>query len=122
MLFALLGLPLAACTSAPAERLPEGTWTGTFTPMNHPDMHAPVTYDVRYADAALALSITAPDGTPLPARDVAYTADALRFTFDEPDANVPLDCTLDAEATGFAGRCTDAEGKWARFTMRPPEK
>lgn len=114
-----LALLLAACGSS--SRLEEGRWTGALTPMNHPNMENPVTYDVSYAGDALAVYLVGPGGATVPTRDLLLTADTLYFTFDEPEENVPLDCALGREEDGFAGRCTDADGKWARFTMRPPE-
>ena len=123
---------MAACASTPsgpsppnaaldADRLPEGTWTGGLTPMNHPDMVTPITYDVAYDGDRLRLVLLGPGGAPMPARDAALRGDTLHLVFDEPDAGVPLECALARRpAGGFAGRCTDAEGKWARFTMAPP--
>lgn len=122
-------LTLAACApaddAAPAAeapvRLAEGTWTGGLTPMNHPEMITPLTYDVAYEDGALSLVLGGPGGAPMPARDAELREDTLYFMFDEPDAGVPLTCALGREDAGsFVGRCTDADGKWARFTMVPP--
>lgn len=116
--FALLAL--AACASP--ERLDEGRWTGTLTPMNHPEMANPVAYDVGYAGDTLRIALVGPGGGTLPTRDVRLTADTLHFAFNEPEEQVPLRCALGREPTGgFAGRCTDASGQWARFTMQPPE-
>lgn len=117
--FATLCL-LAACgTSA---QLEEGRWTGALTPMNHPDMANPVVYDVRYEGRALHIELIGPGGAAVPTREVRLEADTLRFTFDEPEEGVPLRCALGREgAGGFEGRCADAAGKWAEFTMRPPE-
>lgn len=114
-------LALAACVSTSS--LPEGRWTGALTPQRHPEMETPVAYDVRYEGDALAIDLIGPGGTPVPTRDVRLTPDALLFAFDEPEEGVPLDCRLERDGGGsFAGRCTDAEGQWARFTMRPPEE
>jgi hypothetical protein len=109
----------AGCTPTPD--LTPGRWTGTLTPMNHPDMRTPVAYDVRHADGALALDVVVSADTHLPARELRLSADSLFFVFDEPDAGVPLACAWGRDGAGFAGRCTDASGKWARFTMQPPE-
>lgn len=111
-------VPLAAC--GPSTRLEEGRWTGTLTPMNHPEMANPVAYEVRYEDDALTIDLAGPGGASLSTRDLRLTADSLYFTFDEPEEDVALDCALGRDADGFVGRCTDAEGKWARFTMQPP--
>ena len=121
----VLALLLAACgASVQAQDLQEGTWTGTLTPMNHPEMATPLTYDVRHAGDSLAISLRAtgsPD--PITARDIALTADTLSFAFNEPEADVLLRCTLGRqEDRSYAGRCADAEGKWAAFTMISPNQ
>lgn len=118
-LYAALTL-LAACGTS--SQLQEGRWTGALTPMIHPDMANPVAYDVRYEAGALHIDLVGPGGAAVPTRDVRLAADTLRFTFDEPEERVPLRCALGRDgAGGFAGRCADPTGKWARFTMRPPE-
>ena len=104
------------------DRLAEGRWSGTLTPMNHPEMENPIAYDVGYEGDDLRIDLVGPDGAALPTRDVRLTADTLFFVFDEPEENVPLRCALARDETDhLAGRCTDASGKWARFTMQPPE-
>ena len=110
----------AACgTSAELE---EGRWTGALTPMNHPNMANPVVYDVRYEGRVLHIDLIGPGGAAVATREIRLETDTLRFTFDEPEEGVPLRCALARdEAGGFAGRCADVEGKWAGFTMRPPE-
>ena len=120
LLCASLLLTLAACDSP--DRLTEGRWTGTLAPMNHPEMANPVAYAVDYEGDALTIDLVGPDGAALPTRDVRLTTDTLYFVFGEPEANIPLRCALGREnPEGFAGRCTDAAGQWARFTMLPPE-
>lgn len=119
-------LLLAACTSPRPEatqpaRLQAGLWTGGLTPMNHPDMVTPLTYEVAYPDDGLAIVLNGPGGTAMVAREAALQDDTLRFVFEEPEEGVTLRCALGAEPTGsFAGRCTDPGGQWARFTMVPP--
>jgi hypothetical protein len=120
-LCASLLFTLAACGSP--DRLAEGRWSGTLTPMNHPEMANPIAYDVGYEADALHIAVVGPEDTALPTRGVRLTADTLYFAFDEPEENVPLRCALGREnADHFAGRCTDTAGKWARFTMQPPEQ
>lgn len=69
-------------------------------------MANPIAYDVRYAGEVLIINLIGSDGTVLPKRE----------------EEVPLRCALGRDGSGgFAGRCADASGKWARFTMRPPE-
>ena len=112
-------LPEAAGAEAPT--LETGTWTGGLTPMNHPDMTMPMTYDVRRDADGLAISLAGEQGEMTPTHDVALDGDTLRFAFNEPEENVLLTCALGRQAdASYAGRCTDAEGKWAHFTMVPP--
>jgi hypothetical protein len=119
-------LSLSACASvptdsSPASALPEGTWTGTVTPMNHPDRPTPITYEVSTEGGALSVVLRGLDGQGLPVRAALLSGDTLRFQFNEPEGNLPLDCALVRLPTGtFDGRCADADGRWARFTMVPP--
>lgn len=109
---------LAACQSAPI--LDAGRWTGTLTPMNHPDMATPVAYDVQYEGTRLVIDLIGPNGTTTPTRRPRLDGDTLFFSFEEPEEQVRLDCALGrADTEAFAGRCADAAGKWARFTMIP---
>ena len=122
LLFVLL-LSAAACAS-PERPLPEGTWTGGLVPMNHPEMHSPIAYLVRYQGDDLVLSLTGPDGSggTMATRSVRLAQDTLYFAFDEPEQNMPLRCALGRQPDGsFVGRCTDPSGKWARFSMIPPD-
>jgi hypothetical protein len=97
--------------------LPEGQWTGGLVPMNHPDHMTPLTYTVRRDGEVLAITL----GDTIPTRAVRLQGDTLRFQFNEPEEGVLLDCALGRQEDGsFAGRCTDAGGQWARFTMVPP--
>ncbi len=113
---------VAACGNSP--RLEEGRWTGALTPMNHPDMANPVQYDVSYDGDVLTLLLIGPDGDSVRTDNPRLVEDTLFFTFDEPEEDVRLDCALgrrSAAEGGFAGRCTDPTGQWARFTMNPPD-
>ena len=109
---------VAACSAQPASpTLQEGTWTGGLTPMNHPDMVMPLTYEVSRAAGDLTITIVNQD-LRTAARDVRIDGDTLRFVFNEPEGDVALTCALGRQpGAGYAGRCTDAAGKWARFTM-----
>lgn len=115
---------LAACAATP--EVEEGRWTGTLTPMNHPEMETPVGYDVRHADEGLSIVVIGPGGERMPARRPRLEGDTLTFSFVEPAAQVLLTCTLArtrapaSPTAGFAGRCVDPTGKWAQFTMRRP--
>jgi hypothetical protein len=121
----LLASPLllstVACSNTSQPNLETGTWTGTLTPMNHPEMANPVTYAVDYPDGTLSIDLIGPGGASLPTRSIHYTADSLHYAFDEPEEGVTLRCALGRQPNdGFAGRCTDANGQWAHFTMVPP--
>ena len=120
--FALLFL-VACSASAQAQDLQEGAWTGTLTPMNHPEMATPLTYDVRHIGDSLAISLqTVGASDPIAARGIVLAADTLLFAFNEPEADVRLRCAFGRQEDGsYAGRCADAEGKWAAFTMVPPK-
>lgn len=117
----LVGVVLMACPSG-ASRLQDGRWTGTLTPMNHPDMQTPIALDVRTTGGSIEIVILGPDGGTLPAREIDFDDDTLAFTFDEPEAGIPLRCDWTRQPDGgFAGRCTDPEGKWAHFEVDPAE-
>jgi hypothetical protein len=89
--------------------------------MHHPEMVNPVTYDVRYSEGTLAIDLIGPNDTRIPTRAVHLSTDSLHYRFDEPEEGVTLQCALGHRADGhFDGRCTDAAGQWARFTMMPP--
>lgn len=115
---------LGACASTRSEapaRLTEGTWTGDITPMNHPEMRSALLYQVSYEGERLNIVIEGADGQVLPTREANLRDDELTFVFTEPEANMLLTCSLERQlAGGFAGRCSDPDDKWARFTMIPP--
>lgn len=113
---------LAACTAG-TPGLEAGTWTGHLTPMNHPEMQTPLTYEVAHGASGPTLAIGGPEGGAIPAHGVALTADTLSFVFDEPEEGVTLTCALAPHSDGrYEGRCTAPDGKWARFTMIPPAR
>jgi hypothetical protein len=114
----ILALLLAACTQSPA--LQEGRWSGTLTPMNHPEMANPVAYEIQRVDGRLSIDLIGPSGHRMPTRHPRLEGDSLFFSFEEPEEQVQLGCALGRVERGFAGRCADGDGKWARFTMEPP--
>lgn len=117
---------MASCTSideTTTPRIQAGEWAGGLTPMNHPEMETPLRYGVSYEDDSLRIVLYGPDITAMPAQDAALTGDTLRFSFEEPEENVRLDCALGRRSDNrFEGRCSDDGGKWARFTMIPPSE
>ena len=49
---------IAACSTQPPSRtLQAGTWTGSLTPMNHPDMALPLSYEVKQTGQTLAITL-----------------------------------------------------------------
>lgn len=116
----ILILFLSTCTSQ--SRLEEGRWTGTLSPMNHPEIDNPVAYEVSYSDDELSVSVLGPGGETITTQNPVFEGDTLFFSFNEPEEQVLLNCAL-ARTNGmsFEGRCSDTEGKWARFTMEPPQ-
>jgi hypothetical protein len=84
-------------------------------------MANPVAYEVRHEDGALAVDLIGPGGTAIATQAPRLEGDTLRFAFREPEEGVRLRCALGRDGErGFAGRCTDNGGQWARFTMVPP--
>ncbi len=119
VLLALTTCLLIGCQSN--GKLETGRWTGSLTPMNHPEMENPLSYNVSYADDELAIDIIGPDSTVMRARDPRIQNDTLHFSFKEPEEQVLLTCKMAGNGDNrFAGRCTDKSGKWAYFTMRYP--
>ena len=106
----------------PPPLLPEGKWTGTIVPLNQPDLRSEVYYRVSYEGQALTIVIGMTGMESRAARDVVVTTDSLKFVFDEPEGDVPLECGLGLHSTGnYEGLCADSGGKSAYFTMRPPD-
>lgn len=106
--------------------LTPGLWTGTLAPEHHPEQTTDLSYDVSYPEVDpedhLILHLIAPNGARIPTRDAHLDSDTLRFAFNEPEAGMPLTCALGRDGEGFAGRCTDARGQGAWFTMEPPPR
>lgn len=118
----LLGAILILIGCQSNEKLEAGRWIGSLSPMNHPEMENPLTYDVSYADDALVIDIIGPNSTVINTREPRVQNDTLYFSFPEPEEQVLLACKLaDIGDKEFAGRCADKSGKWAYFTMRYPK-
>jgi hypothetical protein len=89
--------------------------------MNHPDISYPIEYVVSYNRDNLILSIVGPDSVLVPTQDERIEGDSLFFSFTEPEQRALLKCAFGKKETGeFTGKCTDTSGKWAQFTMVPP--
>ena len=111
---------IAACNSS--TELREGRWSGHLSPMNHPDMTIPVSYNVAYSLNKLDITIIGSNGAPVKARNPHIKEDTLYFAFNEPEEQVLLECALARQnSSEFSGKCVDSSGKWAQFTMAAPE-
>ena len=118
----LLGILLLPACSAP-ETLPDGRWTGSLTPMNHPEMRTPLSYTVSHPDGVLAISMDGPGGEGMPFINPVFELGSLSYAFIEPEGGNRLRCRLDQQPDAtLEGRCTDPSGKWALFRMVPPEQ
>ncbi|HEX9658974.1 MAG TPA: hypothetical protein VGA18_01700 [Rhodothermales bacterium] len=116
-----LGIATSGCDQPPPV-LTEGKWTGAVVPLNHPDLRSEVYYRVSYEGQDLTILIGMMGMESRAAREVVVTTDSLKFVFDEPEGDVPLDCALGLHPTGnYEGLCADSAGKSAYFTMRPPD-
>lgn len=121
MKYLILPLLLLLVTCESDSKLQEGHWTGTLTPMNHPEMHNPVSYNVSYKENILTIELVGPGGNLIKTEKPRFQNDTLFFAFREPEEQMLLTCAFAEDSkTGFTGRCTDETGKWAQFTMQPP--
>jgi hypothetical protein len=119
-LFALtLVTLLTLSTGLRAQTLAPGTWTGSVTDPGGDE--APVKYEVTVAGDTLHINMTVdvPDGPPAFAfSNVHFDQGKLVFTWN---ANVDINCSLDpVDGGGYAGTCTDSEGKSGQMKMIPP--
>jgi len=114
-------ISFASIISGSAQSLHLGDWTGTLTPMNHPDMHLPMKYIVSEDNDNVTLTLVTENGTTTEARNIKMTKSTLAFVFNETDANVELTCHFNKDKVGrYKGKCQDKMGKWGLFTMIPP--
>jgi len=111
-------LPLVAFTTAHAQKLEPGKWTGTVAPPGEQAMD--VTYDVTMKGDTIGIAVNAGEHGTFTFNDVKLDADTLTFWF-APGPRV--ECTLKRAETGaFAGECRDPEGGIATMAMIPPKK
>ena len=116
----ILMFGLAAPTAA-QDGLEAGMWTGT---MFSPDgVVFDLSYDVSYADDALAIEMIPPADLGvgnIMFGDPMHDQDTLVFTLDVEDLH--LNCTLMAQDNGqFEGECVGPSGEAGPMTMIPPE-
>jgi hypothetical protein len=121
-IFALAACSASTLAAQDAPTLLElGVWSGSLTPMHHPDAPTPLGIAVSGSVGSQAIEIRGPGDLVLPTHDVAVSEAGVVFSFLEPEADVPLRCDLRFDHGGtLTGRCTDPDGKWARLTLRPP--
>lgn len=104
-LLPVLALLSASCSFSPTgQPLKQGRWAGTLTPMNHPGMENPVSYEVRYSWKDLLIKLIGPDGVPIATHSPRLEADTLYFSFKEPEEQVLLNCVLAGHGT-TGGSC-----------------
>jgi len=103
------------------QKLSVGRWSGYLTPMNHPEMQAPISYLVDYINNELQISIIGPGNSIIPANNTFLTTDTLYFSFYEPEEQLRLQCALGrSEEISYSGKCIDDSGIRAIFTMNEP--
>lgn len=113
---------ICSCNSTDTDQIPQGTWTGYLSPMNHPEMKNEVSYNIQYVEDELQIELIGPGGNPIQTKSPQVKNDSLFYSFDEPEEGVSLNCTLSKKESGaFEGPCTDPSGKWAYFSMIPPQ-
>ena len=109
-----------AATSAGAQEIEPGAWTGTLTPPG--GAVVPVTYEVSDANGALSIVMNNPQLGDIEFNDARLEGDQLTFWFT-PGTRV--ECTLTRkEDRSFDGGCSDgrgADGQGA-LTMTPPSR
>jgi hypothetical protein len=109
-----------AATSAGAQEIEPGAWTGTLTPPGGADVA--VTYEVGDANGALSIVMNNPQLGDIEFNDARLEGDQLTFWF-APGTRV--ECTLTRkEDRSFDGSCSDgrgADGQGA-LTMTPPSR
>jgi hypothetical protein len=116
----LLGLTLVASLALSsglrAQTLAPGTWTGSV--IDPGGEEAAVTYEINMTGDTLHINLVIPEGPSFAFSNIHFDQGKLVFTWN---ANVDINCSLDpAEGGGYAGTCTDSEGKSGQMKMIPP--
>ena len=65
-------------------RLELGVWSGSLTPMHHPDAQTPLRFAVSESAGSVAIEIRGPDELVLPTHGVAVSEAGVVFSFFEP--------------------------------------
>jgi len=112
-----LAILLISCSTS--QQLPSGQWSGHFSSMNKPDNPINLKYKVGLQQDTISLEIYGPQGMYIQTDGLAMTKDTLFFSYEKLDQTGTLSCALKkVNRHYYYGRCTDAEGKWAVFTMK----
>lgn len=106
---------LVGPSTAAAQRLQPGTWTGTVTPPNGETVN--VTFDVRETGDTVSITLKSEFGD-FPFSSIKVAPDRLTFTFTP---GTPVDCTLMLRENGnYSGDCIDSDGEAGIIVMIPP--
>lgn len=112
-----LTIILSSCSTT--KKLPSGPWSGYFSSMDKPDNRINLKFEVNHQQENVSLQIFGPRGMDIQTNGVAMTKDTLYFSFNKMDQTGLLSCALKkVNKNYYYGRCTDAEGRWAVFTMK----
>ena len=124
-LFLLLALVLAPAALAPAALAqsapPTGDWTGSIEWRNAP----PVALSGQLEECleGYKLTLDSEDGFYRTDQVVDIEGDAVRFDMTNSRRNYTLVCTVEPQDDGtYAGRCSTADGVWARVSLEPPSQ
>ena len=106
---------LVCASSARAQDLQVGTWTGTMVPPE--GIPAPVAFEV-VDDNGLAVTMTVEGTTPRPLETIVLNGDLLTFSFN---MGTDVECELERQEDGsFTGPCRSTDLKMGTLTMEPP--
>lgn len=87
--------------------------------MDKPANRIDLTYEVDNQQKDVSLEIFGPRGMNIQTNGLEMSKDTLFFSFDKMDQTGKLSCALKkVNKKYYYGRCTDAEGRWAVFTMK----
>jgi len=112
-----LAIMLTSCSTT--QKLPSGLWSGYFSSMDKPDTQTSLSYEVDHRQENVSLQIFGPRGMNIQTKGIEMTKDTLFFSFSKMDQTGSLSCALKkVNKNYYYGRCTDAEGRWAIFTMK----
>jgi len=108
---------LTSCSTA--KKLPSGQWSGYFSPMDQADKRTMLKYEVGHQQENVSLQIFGPQGMNIQTNGLEISKDTLFFSFNKMNQSGLLSCALKkVNKNYYYGRCTDAEGRWAVFTMK----